>query len=211
MKKRNVELIVTTLACLLPAVAGLILYDKLPDRFPVHFNANGEPDGYAGRLFGVLGMPLILAAVNLPVHFALRTDPKKQNMSPALKLVSYWFAPVISIVMNGVILAYAMGAKISITTVVLLFLGILFIVIGNYLPKTKQAYTMGIRLPWTLASEENWNRTHRLAGFLWVIGGAATVLLALLRVMSIWVPLGILLVMSIVPTVYSYVLYRKGI
>ena len=211
MKKRNVELIVTTLACLLPAVAGLILYDKLPERFPVHFNASGEPDGYAGRLFGVLGMPLILAAVNLLVHFALRTDPKKQNMSPALKLVSYWLAPVISIVMNGVILAYAMGAKISITTVVLLFLGILFIVIGNYLPKSKQSYTMGIRLPWTLASEENWNRTHRLAGFLWVIGGAAMILLALLRVPMVWAMMAITLTIALLPTAYSYILYRRGI
>ena len=211
MKRDRFQLIVTTLLCFLPAVAGLILYDKLPDRIPVHFDVSGNPDGYAGRLFGVLGMPAILAAVNLLVHFSLRTDPKKQNMSPALKFVSYWLAPVLSILLNGVILAYAMGTKIQITTVVLLFLGILFIVIGNFMPKTKQSYTMGIRLPWTLASEENWNRTHRLAGFVWLIGGVAVVLLALLRVTIFWIPLAILFVMAIIPIVYSYILYRRGI
>ena len=132
-------------------------------------------------------------------------------MSPALKFVSYWLAPVLSILLNGVILAYAMGTKIQITTVVLLFLGILFIVIGNFMPKTKQSYTMGIRLPWTLASEENWNRTHRLAGFVWLIGGVAVVLLALLRVTIFWIPLAILFVMAIIPIVYSFILYRRGI
>ena len=89
--------------------------------------------------------------------------------------------------------------------------GILFVVIGNYLPKTKQSYTMGIKLPWTLASEENWNRTHRLAGFLWVIGGILLILLTLLRLWNTWTFLLVIIPMSVVPMIYSYLLYRKGI
>ena len=84
------------------------------------------------------------------------------------------------------------------------------LIIGNYMPKTKQSYTMGIRLPWTLHSEENWNRTHRLAGFLWVLGGLYFIVMSFVG----WTPAGFLIplaVMVLVPTVYSYVLYKRGI
>ena len=83
--------------------------------------------------------------------------------------------------------------------------------IGNYLPKTKQSYTMGIRLPWTLQSEENWNRTHRLSGFLWVAAGAAFILLSLLRLWNIWLLGALLLALIFVPIGYSYFLHKKGI
>ncbi len=88
---------------------------------------------------------------------------------------------------------------------------VLFIIFGNYLPKTKQSYSMGIKLPWTLNSEENWNRTHRLSGFLWVIGGALFLMLTFFGWWNLYVLLGIVLAMALIPTVYSYLLYRKGI
>jgi len=89
-------------------------------------------------------------------------------------------------------------------------MGLLFILIGNYLPKTKQSYTMGIKLPWTLASEENWNRTHRLAGFLWVLGGVYFIVMSFIgwSLIAFLIPLA---VMVLIPAVYSYLLYRKGI
>ena len=89
-------------------------------------------------------------------------------------------------------------------------IGVLFILIGNFLPKTKQSYTMGIKLPWTLASEENWNRTHRLAGFVWVIGGVYFVVMSFFS----WTLAGFLIpvaLLGLIPAAYSYILYRKGI
>ena len=90
------------------------------------------------------------------------------------------------------------------------FMGLLFIAIGNYLPKTKQSYTMGIKLPWTLASEENWNRTHRLAGFLWVLCGLFFIVTSFTgwSLAAFLIPI---IVMVLVPAVYSYLLYRRGI
>ena len=70
---------------------------------------------------------------------------------------------------------------------------------------------MGIKLPWTLASEENWNRTHRLAGHLWVACGILMALLTLLKIGSFWLTPVIIAVMVLVPTIYSYSLYKKGI
>ena len=111
---------------------------------------------------------------------------------------------------GGLTLANGLGHGLRVERIMPCFMGLLFVIIGNYLPKTKQSYTMGIRIPWTLNSEENWNRTHRLAGFLWVLGGLWFIVMSFIG-WSLPAFLAPLLVMVLVPVVYSYVLYKKGI
>ena len=210
MKVNKKRLILTSLICLIPIVAGAILYRRLPETMATHWNLSGEPDGWSSRAFAVFGLPGILLAVNLFLPFALRTDPKRENMSEALVSVAVWTIPVLSLLCCGMTLARGLGYTVQVEFWVPLFMGVLFIVIGNYMPKTKQSYTMGIRLPWTLNSEENWNRTHRLAGFLWVLGGLSFIAMSFIG----WSLAGLLIpltVMVLVPTAYSYLLYRKGI
>ena len=159
----------------------------------------------------MFGLPGLLAALNLILPFALSADPKKQNMSPALVNISLWVIPVVSVMCSAMTLCYAPGYSVSVARIVPAFVGVLFIISGNYLPKTKQSYSLGIKLPWTLNSEENWNRTHRLSGFLWVIGGALFLMLTFFGWWNLYVLLGIILAMTLIPTVDSYLLYRKGI
>ena len=192
-------------------MAGLVLYSRLPERVPTHFDFSGTPDGWSSRPFAVFGLPCLLAALNVFLYACLNRDPKRANMSGALKTVSQWSLPVLSVLCYGLTLTAALGYPSRIEIVVPLLTGILLLVIGNYLPKTKQSYTMGIRLPWTLQSEENWNRTHRLSGFLWVAAGAAFILLSLLRLWNIWLLGALLLALIFVPIGYSYCLHKKGI
>lgn len=192
-------------------MAGLVLYSRLPERVPTHFDFSGTPDGWSSRPFAVFGLPCLLAALNVFLYACLNRDPKRANMSSALKTVSQWSLPVLSVLCYGLTLTAALGYPSRIEIVVPLLTGILLLVIGNYLPKTKQSYTMGIRLPWTLQSEENWNRTHRLSGFLWVAAGAAFILLSLLRLWNIWLLGALLLALIFVPIGYSYFLHKKGI
>ena len=209
MKNRKM-LIVTTLVCLLPLLAGALVYSRLPEQVATHFDLHGNPDGWSSRAFAVFGLPGILLAVNLLVPFLLRADPKHENMSGALVNIAIWTVPLVSLLCSGLTLGRALGYDLRIEMVLPVFMGILFILIGNYLPKTKQSYTMGIKLPWTLASEENWNRTHRLAGFLWVLGGVYFIVMSFIgwSVPAFVLPLA---VMVLLPIVYSYQLYRKGI
>jgi uncharacterized membrane protein len=131
-------------------------------------------------------------------------------MSPVLRGVVVWSVPVLSILCSGLTLAWALGYELRVERIMPCFIGLLLIVIGNYLPKTKQSYTMGIRIPWTLNSEENWNRTHRLAGFLWVLGGLYFIVMSFFgwNMAAFLIPLFIIV---FVPIIYSYLLYRKGI
>ena len=208
--KNNKTLIWTSLVCLIPLVAGAVLYSRLPETVATHWDMNGVANGWSSRAFAAFGLPGILLAVNLFVPFVLRTDPKRQNMSPALVSVAQWTIPVVSLLGSGLTLARALDYEVRVERILPALIGVLFIIIGNFLPKTKQSYTMGIKLPWTLASEENWNRTHRLAGFLWVIGGVYFVVMSCVR----WSLAGFLIpvaLLGLIPTGYSYILYRRGI
>lgn len=211
MKKNNKTLILTTLLCLLPILLGLALYDRLPEQIAVHWNSAGEPDSYFPKLAAVLGLPGLFAGISLFVNFTLSRDPKAQQQSEVLRNIGLWFIPFLSLLLVPITLFIAMGAQIPIGTIAPLLLGLFLVVTGNYLPKCRQNYTVGIKLPWTLHSEENWNRTHRMAGVLWIAGGFIIAAASLLRVT--WLPITVLiaLVLVFVPFVYSYLLYKKGI
>ncbi len=208
--KNKKTLVITSLICLLPIIVGALVYKRLPETIATHFDLNGNPDGWSSRAFAVFGLPAILLTVNLLLPFMLRADPKHENMSGALVNITIWTIPVLSLLCSGLTLGRALGYAVRIERVLPVFMGMLFILIGNYLPKTKQSYTMGIKLPWTLASEENWNRTHRLAGFLWVLAGIYFIVMSFIgwSFPAFVLPL---VVMVLVPMAYSYILYRKGI
>lgn len=211
MKHEKKRLILTTVICLLPIMAGLVLYSRLPERVPTHFDFSGTPDGWSSRPFAVFGLPCLLAALNVFLYACLNRDPKRANMSGRLEnRQPVEPAGSVSAVLCLTLTA-APGYPSRIEIVVPLLTGILLLVIGNYLPKTKQSYTMGIKLPWTLQSEENWTRTHRLSGFLWVLCGLVMIPLSLLRLWSGWLFGVLLAVMVLIPAVYSYALHRKGI
>ncbi len=208
IKKNLPKLLITSLITLIPIVIGLILWDKLPDQVPVHWNINGEVDEYVTKTQAVFVMPLVLVALQWLCAFGTSLDPKKQNISDKTFTLVLWIVPVLSLVCNSMVYATALGHKVNVEVITPLFMGALFVVIGNYLPKCKQSYTVGIKIPWTLNDEENWNKTHRLAGFLWVIGGIVIMATAFLRVF--WLFFVVLIPMVIVPFVYSYSLYKKN-
>lgn len=211
MTKRDKRtLILTTLICLLPMLVGAAVYSRLPEAMATHWNFQGEPDGYSSRAFAVFGLTGLVTAINLVLYFALNADPKRANMSPALRTVAQWTCPAVALLAGGTTIAWGLGYELRMERYIPIFMGLIFVIIGNYLPKTKQSYTMGIRLPWTLNSEENWNRTHRFAGFLWVLGGLGFIAVSFIG-WSVPVFFILLALMTLPPVVYSYILYRKGI
>jgi len=204
-------LIITTVVCFLPIILSLMLYNQLPDQIAIHWDIDGNPDNYASKAFAAFGIPLMMAAINVITHLGLNSDPKQANSSVVLKQLGKWTVPVLTIVLMPITLFIAMGYNIPIHIVTPAFVGVVIIICGNYLPKCKQNYTVGIKLPWTLNNEENWNKTHHLAGFVWIIGGICLVLGTFLNFNKLPILLVILSALVGIPTVYSYLLYKKGL
>jgi len=204
-------LIISTIICLLPIILSLIMYDKLPDTMPIHWDIKGNPDNYGSKFFAVIGLPLMMAGLNLITHFALNTDPKRANPSIVLKVIGKLTIPFMTVTLVPITIFAGLGYDIPIEKIVPAFVGLLFIVIGNYLPKSKQNYTVGIKLPWTLNNETNWNKTHRLAGYLWMIGGVLMFVNSFLKIYWTHVFFSIILCMVFIPAIYSYILYKNGL
>lgn len=210
MSKDNKRaLIITSIVTILPVFIGVFFWNRLPDMMATHFGTNGEADGYSSKAFAVFGLPLILLAVEWICALFMSKDPKKQNIGSKVFAFVLWLIPVTSLAVAAIMYSYNLGCKMDITLVVAVLIGVLFIVVGNYLPKTGQNHTFGIRVPWTLASEDNWNRTHKFAGSLWVIGGMITVILALTGIVKAAWLIAIFLVLALAPCIYSYLLHVK--
>ena len=211
MKKKNsMILILTTIITLLPIIVGVMLYDKLPEQIPSHFNFQGEVDAYMAKNAMIFGMPLGLAALNVFVFFMLNADPKKENADGFAKLIGLCTAPFISCMIVPISMFHALGYETPIHIILPCFIGVLFILLGNYMPKVKQNYTVGIKIPWTLNDENNWNKTHRLSGILYVIGGIILIISSLAQFTNNYTMFFVLILCTVVPYIYSYSLYKKG-
>ena len=208
MKKINKRtLIITSVVTLIPMVVGLLLWDKLPDIIPTHFGMDGEPNGWSSKTFTVFGIPTLMLVFHLLCLGISSVDPKYDNISDKLYALIVWICPVTSLLVTVACYGDVLGWEFNLSKYVMIGCGILFIVIGNYLPKCKQNYTMGIKLPWTLDDEENWNCTHRMAGFLWVAGGIIIAINAFLE--WEWLFLVIVFAMVLIPMIYSYLYFKK--
>ena len=210
MKKINLKLLsLTSILTLLPILVGVILWKDLPASLPSHFGLDGQADGFSSKLEVVFLIPLLMLGLHFFAVVVTSLDPKASHVSPKMKTLIYWLVPLISGLVQLSIYGAAFGLIGNSTRIGLMMVGIVFLVVGNYLPKTKQNYTVGIRLPWTLDSEENWNKTHRLAGRLWVLGGLIILVNGFLSWAVFYVFFGVLLVMVLVPIFYSYWISRS--
>jgi len=150
---------------------------------PIHWGVDGQANGYASKTIGLFLLPLTIAGVSALFWVIPMIEPRRTNFEKSGKAyTAIWIGMVVLLAgVDLVTVAAAMGAEFDVSLLVFVGTGALFIVIGNYLPKVRPNYMMGIRTPWTLTSDLSWDRTHRLGGRLFVLEGIALVLIGLLR------------------------------
>lgn len=207
IKTHKTQIILTSIITLLPILIGLILWNQLPDQLVTHWDGNGVPNGYSSKLFAVLGLPIFLLAVHWICIFATSADPKNKTLNIKLIAIVLWICPITSLFCAMAVYAEALGFSLRVELCAQIFVGTLFIILGNYLPKCEQNYTVGIKLPWTMSSTENWNRTHRFAGPIWVLGGAVMIISIFWNFLI--VTLLVTFVVILIPVIYSYWYYKK--
>ena len=208
--KNKFTIIITSVIVLIPMLVGVAFWDALPEQVAIHWGASGEPDGWCSKAFAVYAVPLIMLALHWACLFATRFDKKNRNQNPKMMNITYWLVPAVSWVANGMTYADALGKDIDVIRLLPIIMGVLFLLIGNYLPKCTPNRTVGIRIKWTLADEENWNATHRFGGKVWFIGAIAILASSLLPAkISVCVMIAATLAMALTPIIYSYCFYKK--
>lgn len=212
LKNNKGKLILSSVVTLLPGLAGLLLWNRLPQQMTTHWGADGNADGWSSRGFAVFVMPLLLLVLHWVCVLITARDPKNREQNRKVFGMVLWIMPVVSCFTCGITYAVALGKTFHMDTVTLLMIGLMFVVIGNYLPKCKQNYTIGIKVKWALANEENWNATHRFCGKLWVIGGLLMMVSIFLPADVIpWVMVLLLVPLAFIPIFYSYLYHKKQV
>ena len=208
--KNKKLIIITSLLTLLPIPVGLLLWDKFPETMAVHFGLTGHADGYTGIPYAVFVPPLSMLLVHWFCIAVTSLDKGNRNRNQKLQSIVLWIIPLVCNLSCCGIYALALEVKFSPVLWTVVPMGLLFAVIGNYLPKTKMNSTMGIKVPWAYSSEENWAATHRFAGKIWVTGGILIALCGFLpNGWAITVMLILIFPMCIIPIVYSWRFYKK--
>ena len=206
LKEERKTIIITTLLSLFPLALGLILWNKLPDQIAMHYDFSGTPDSYYSKPVAVF-FNLFYPVIQLICLFGTIADPKNKDKNDKVIGLVMWIVPLVAAFTSIVIYGNALNMNIDVKTSIMILLGVVFILVGNYLPKCRQNYTIGIRTPWTLNDQENWDKTHRFAGYVFFIGGIIMFLSAFIN--NFYVSLVVIFLIAILPIGYSYLLYIR--
>lgn len=207
-------LITGAVAIVLMLAASLLAWAQIPDdtQIPIHWNLAGEVDGYASKEVGLLMTPAIAVVLVAVLAAVPAIDPRRRNLvrsSPAYVMISSSAIVFMAAVHLAVVWA-ALGNTLDIPRIIGVGTGALFIVIGNFLGKTRSNWFMGVRTPWTLSSELSWTKTHRLAGRLFALVGVLALLAALTGIPELILAVvgGGSIVMVVGVVAYSYFVWR---
>jgi len=186
------------------------LYPRLPDPMPTHWSWRGEADGYLPRPIGAFVMPLAMLITHALFVVYERRAARNEGAPASARVLSILHGTLLAFLLltSAVVFLVATGASIDLPRLVYAGLGLLLAILGNYLGKLRRNRWIGIRTPWTLADDEIWARTHRLAGPLFIVGGAFLTIAAL-RGHARPAAILALITMTLVPSVYSYLLSRR--
>jgi uncharacterized membrane protein len=176
-------------------------------QLPVHWGLDGEADRFSDKWTALMMPPLIVAAVSLLFFFLPSLEPRKAGLERSQGLYLWgWIAMLLmGTAIELAVVSTALGWDLPVNRLITGGVGATLLLIGNQLGKSRSMYLIGLRTPWTLASEDVWIRTHRLAG-LAIIAGA---LLPLPPEMLMQAMLALVVVTAAVPIVYSYLLWRR--
>lgn len=210
IKKHKWKLIISSVITLLPAVFALFADKILPERIAVHFDIHGTPDGFMTPTTFFVTIPLVLLAIHWLCIGVTAVIDKNNEQSAKVTGIMFWIMPVMSLFTCSMVTAIALGYTANIYSSVFVLLAVMFIVIGNYLPKTTRNKTTGIKIKWAYSSDANWNATHRFGGKVYVAMGVLCLVGVFLPEKSFpFFAIALIILCAVLPIVYSYRFYKK--
>lgn len=210
MKTKNVLLKSIFILTICSLLLTIYFYPYLPAEIPIHFDVLGNPDNYAPR-----GFTFMTAVLPLIIFILLKKVPNLDPKATSYELhkksynIFITFLILLLLVLHWVSIYIALGYHLPIQTIILTCIGILFVVLGNYMPQIRPNYTYGIKLPWTLADDQNWRATHRVGGYCYIIAGLLFILLGLVPPFLVSFSLFIPFIFIFIPMLYSYFYFKQ--
>jgi uncharacterized membrane protein len=194
------------------AIASFYFYAHFPERVPTHWNFAGQVNGWGNKVEGAFAIPVMLIFMYFLFLFLPMLDPKKERYEQFIKTYNI-FRNLILLVLVAIYFIASLnglGHNVPVQYLVPIIIGVLFIVLGNYMGKLKRNWFIGVRTPWTISSEEVWNKTNRFGGYLFMLSGLIMMAIPFLpSLLGLWLFGGMMVALVFGTFVYSYVLYIK--
>ncbi len=203
---KNKKIIFAIILCLFPIIYGSFFYNKLPEMLPTHFNFQGDIDKYSTKFSVIYIQPLILSIITLFMYIMTKLDPRKISTNNKALVISFFIFPLVSNLMVVLSITKGFGYSYSVPKIVLLVISIIFILLGNYIPKVPKNYILGFKMPWTLEDEDNWIKTNKVGGICFIICGIMGIISIFTNMYIFFIGVVILVVF---PTIYSYYIYKN--
>jgi len=203
--------IIGLLLILVMFVTSAVTWPLAPERIPIHWNFAGEVDGYGSKALGLLILPLTAVALFILLLFLPRLGSRRANFERfdnTYRIIRNTLMALIAGI-NVLVAISAREIAVDIGTIIILLVGLSAIIIGNYLGKIRPNRTVGIRTPWTMASNESWNKTHQLGCKAFVGIGLILIIASLIGTTWAFITLGILIGVSLIfGVIYSYHVWK---
>ena len=194
-------------------LAGLLLWNRLPDQMASHWNIHDQVDGYMPKFWGVFLLPLITLGIFVLFLAVPSMDPLKANIAQFREAFNLFIVLMVAFMLYiyGLSLAWSLGyTNFRMSGAMLPAVGLLFIFIGFMLRQAKRNFFIGIRTPWTLSSDTVWDETHRIGAVLFMVSGALAFLGGFFGgTTAFWMMFAPIIGSTIFLLIYSYVLYQR--
>ena len=212
MKKNNkIITICSLILAITPIIIYLSVYKLFPEKIPMSFSFSGEIQDYGSKL-ELLIIPVLTLAVFIMYKIIPKIDPKRDNYKKFSKFYDLFLLITMgfmNIMLACIILETLKPDTIKINIVVPFFIGIMFIVMGNYMPQAKPNYFIGIKTPWTLSSEVVWIKTHRIAGYVFILSGFILMIMPLFSQSFFPAFMVSMFILFVIPSGMSYIYYKQ--
>lgn len=200
-------LMITCAVCLLPILFGVIFYEKLPEIMPIHFNMNNEPNGFAKKDFALFGLPALMAVLQVFCCIITDINGEKKGSKPKFVAIIQWIIPILSVVISVITIEIPLGSTVDVRKSVLLVLGILFMMIGNYMPKMSYEQMQGKMHPMP-KDEKTYRKVTRMLGYTFVIFGLLFLISIAFTAIVSWVVIVLLVVILLIECAWSFIKNR---
>jgi uncharacterized membrane protein len=214
-KKRHTEYLIFATLIVFMFSLTIMIWNRVPSdaSIPVHWGIDGKPDRFGGKIEGLLLIPLISLLFPFLYWLIPKIDPRKFNVEKSRKAYVVIIIAIMTFmaVVHSIMAASACGRTINVSIIIPAAVGVLFMILGNYMGKIRSNFFLGFRTPWTLSSDLSWNKTHRLAGWIMVVFGLMLALTAIIGngTATMIVLLSGMLATIAIPTIYSYLKWKS--
>ncbi|MBE6537335.1 MAG: hypothetical protein E7673_05210 [Ruminococcaceae bacterium] len=204
IRENKFKIIISSVTTLLPMIVGICLWGKISE-------------GYEGvmrsvKIMAIFVLPSVMVLLNALCLIFTHLDSKNREQNKKVIALVLWILPLISVYASMIFYSVLLGWNVDFQILTSALLGVMFVIIGNYMPKSKQNRTIGVKIRWTLANEENWNATHRFTGKLWFFIGFAMIFSGFLPGILFVIAFAVILLTAVIlPFLYSYLYYKNNL